>query len=103
MKKLILTIIFLLIMNTAFAFNPMDVLTEEHDEQLHILTAKSINDWVIDNTDLNFFERYLLMEITGVTKESLDVMCGGNWDSDDQDANRVGFILSEFLKFEWEF
>ena len=103
MKKLILTIIFLLTVSIAFAFNPMDVLTEEHDEQLHILMSKSINDFLTTKTELTAFERLVTMELIGMTKETLDVYAGGEWDTDDQDANRIGFIISELINFEWRF
>jgi hypothetical protein len=105
MAKL-LTIIFLLISTTCYAYNPLDNMEIPADKQLHILVSERASDYMHDELELSYFDSACCMLAISAIKEYTDDLAGGRWDTTDIYANMSGWAINVFLneaqvKFDW--
>jgi hypothetical protein len=106
MKKVIITIIVLLISTTCYAFNPLDKMEIPADKQLHILVSERLADYLHDEQQLSYFDSACVMLCVSAAKEYADSITGGKADITDIYANMSGWAINVFLneaqvKFDW--
>ena len=103
MHKII--VIWFLLAASCFAINPLNVLTEEEDKQIHALTCYALTDIMQseDGWQWDWWQSYLAIEAFGIAKEYVDSQTGGKWDHSDQIANRVGWLFYNVIHFEYKF
>lgn len=100
MKKLLIAI---MIMSMGFGIDPLLLLGVQNDKGLHAAFSYAETDFLETKLEKDPIESWFWLNVIGVAKESLDVVCGGKFDWNDIGANNVGYLGYRLVHFTFPF
>lgn len=101
MKKLLLTLITILIISTnCYAINPLDKIAP-NDKQLHFMASYIVTDIFQTEYKMEWWQSAIGIYVLSITKEQLDIWFGGKWDNTDIMANMLGYSAYNIIHIDW--
>ena len=101
-KLLFFTTFLLFSLSACWAANPLNILTEREDHQIHALVSYAITDVAQTEWKWAPWQSFLFIQGLGLLKESIDEMTGGKFDHTDIQANTVGWCGYNIIHFKIE-